>query len=211
MTLEQIGGFLKQQRARFAAQAVPARLDRGGADEGGVDLGRCGITAGADNRGRIMRRCDRRGLARRGTGKGRLGAPMDTFEQLEPLQQRLAHQRIGQVDPRAVPAVCKERGRERNCRIAARRERGEFRHRIADEVDGRNPGIAHAVHKAGVRAVLEQAAHQIGEQLLVPAHRRIDPDRSAPVAFKRVERVIDFLAHAVESLKFKFFTYCFAT
>ncbi len=59
------------------------------------------------------------------------------------------------------------------------------------------------VHERGVRAVLEQAADEIGQQMLVAAHGRVD---SAAVIerYGCHERRVKLLAHAVQALKLEF-------
>jgi hypothetical protein len=55
------------------------------------------------------------------------------------------------------------------------------------------------VDEAAIGAVLEQAADQIGQQLLMPADRRIGAQRHARVAAAD-EGSVEDLAHAVQTL-----------
>jgi len=203
MRLEQFGRFLQQQRAGLTAQRVPAGLDRSGAGEGGLDfLGRR-IAAGADHDTQIMRHGDRCNLARGGGGEGWRCLPLHALKRREPRHQRFAHQRIGKIDPGTVRPRAENVLGQRDRGIAARLHRRKLRHRITDQFLGRDIGIAHAVDEAGVGPVLKQAAHQIGEQFLVPADGRVNPHGRPLVAFERVERIVNFLAHAVQALEFE--------
>ena len=56
------------------------------------------------------------------------------------------------------------------------------------------------MHKATVRAIFQQAADKISEQVAMPANRRIS---TAIIAFRAHEAVKQPLPHAVEPLKFK--------
>jgi hypothetical protein len=68
----------------------------------------------------------------------------------------------------------------------------------------RDAGVRHAVDERGVGAVLQQAPHQVGEQRLVGAHRRVDPARNAQAA--RVHAadhlLVQRFAHAVQAVEF---------
>ena len=56
------------------------------------------------------------------------------------------------------------------------------RDRIGDDLLDRRFLVDDAVDEGGVGAVLEQAPHQIGEQVLVAADRRIDAAGQAELA-----------------------------
>ena len=53
-------------------------------------------------------------------------------------------------------------------------QRGDFLDRIGDDVGDRRFVIGEAIDEGGVGAVFEQPAHQVGQQILVAADRRID-------------------------------------
>ena len=75
---------------------------------------------------------------------------------------------------------------------------------IAHQLVDRHLLVGDAVDEARIGAVLEQAADEIGEQLLVAADRRVDPHRRARVAdrgFEPGELLVQLLAHAVEALE----------
>ena len=73
------------------------------------------------------------------------------------------------------------------------------RDRIADHQGGGHAVVQQGVDEGGVGAVLQQAADQIGQQVLVPAHRRIGPQHHVG-AEARVRRGVERLAHAVQAL-----------
>ena len=117
--------------------------------------------------------------------------------------QRCKHKRIGKIHARAINAVAENVSRQRDRRIALGIQRRKFGHRIAGHLFDRNVRIGHAVDEAGVRAVLQKPADQICEQFLVPAYGRVNPNIGAIIAFRLRERVIDFLTHAMQALKFE--------
>ena len=72
--------------------------------------------------------------------------------------------------------------------------------RIGDDLLDRQGLVDDPVDEGGVGAVLQQPAHQIGEQVFMTADRGVDPHRQARLVRShdlRVER----LAHAVQALK----------
>jgi hypothetical protein len=169
--------------------------------KGNIDLLGGGWPHRADDVRTIMRRSDR-DLRRASVERERsAGGPRGAFERAQ-LRQRFAHQRIRRSIPALLMRAPKMSAAAGSPDCGAD-ERGQFRHRIAHQIGGRNTGIAHAVDEAGVGAVLQQAAHQIGEQFLVPADRSIDPHRGGIVALDPAQRGVNLLAHAVEALEFK--------
>ena len=76
-------------------------------------------------------------------------------------------------------------------------------HRIAHQFGDRDRGIGHLVDERGVGAVLQQPAHQVGQQGLVRAHRRVDAARPAQSAFGlgADHLLVQRLAHAVQALE----------
>ncbi|MCY1219377.1 hypothetical protein D9M72_313510 [compost metagenome] len=72
------------------------------------------------------------------------------------------------------------------------------RDRVFHQRVERNRRIGDAVHERGVGAVLQQPPHQVGQQRLVRAHRRVDaagpPERAHHLLVQR-------LAHAVQALE----------
>ena len=81
----------------------------------------------------------------------------------------------------------------------------ELGDRIADQLVERHLLVGDAVDEAGVGAVLEQPADEIGEQLLVAADRRVDAHRRrarrrSPASSLR-QLLVQLLAHAVQPLE----------
>ena len=83
------------------------------------------------------------------------------------------------------------------------RAAGRFngRDRIGDHRLDRHPLVQQGVHEGGVGAVLQQASHQVGQQILMTADRRIDAQRERAVAIAsgRIQR----LSHPVQALKLR--------
>ena len=117
-----------------------------------------------------------------------------------------ADQRIGQIDSGTVAPPGKQVLRQRDRRIAPRLQAGQLCHRITDQFVHRHFGIGHAIDKRAVGPVLEQPADQIGQQVLVPAHRGIDPHRGARRALGRFQPGqfrVNVFAHPVQPLEFE--------
>ncbi len=72
--------------------------------------------------------------------------------------------------------------------------------RVGDDRIDRLAVVDDAVDERGVGAVFEQPPHQIGEQFLVAADRRIDPARPVQM-FGTDDFVVQRLAHAVQPLE----------
>ena len=81
-------------------------------------------------------------------------------------------------------------------------QRLHFSQWIGDHGRRRQPRIDNAVDEGGVRAVLEQSAHEVGQQILVRADRCVDTAGVlAPCAGNHM--LIELLAHPMQSLKLK--------
>ncbi len=72
-------------------------------------------------------------------------------------------------------------------------------HRIDHDRLGRGALVQQRVHEGGVGPVLQQPAHQIGQQVFMPAHRRIGPHHHPVVEV--VGGLVERLAHAVQALE----------
>ena len=155
MRLEQVRRFLEQERTPLTPEGVPARLDFARAGDRILDLVRQRIAPRPDLVVQIVRLVDRGDLALLVAHESGLRVPVLLVERLEPFEQRLAHQRIGEVDPGAVPAIGEDILGQRDIGIAARRERGQLRDRIGGEVLRRDIDIRHAIDEAGIGPVLE--------------------------------------------------------
>ena len=105
-----------------------------------------------------------------------------------------------EVEAAGILAVGIERARQRDALVRAVRL-GEQRERIGDQALERHRRIGDLVHEGGVGAVLQHPAHQVREQIVEAAHRRIDP--AGCRRFGR-ERRIERFAHAEQALEFEF-------
>ena len=86
-----------------------------------------------------------------------------------------------EIEPaRILPRRPVEIARQRDARMRLDRQPGEARDRIGDDLVDRLALVDDAIDEGGVGAVLEQPAHQIGEQILVAADRRVDAARAGP-------------------------------
>ena len=102
----------------------------------------------------------------------------------------------GRVEPPGTVQVARQRDRRVGLaaglahqlqRVGQQRVLG---HRVVDD----------AAYKRAVGAVLQQAPHQVGQQRLVAAHRRVDA--AAPAALAGGDHVVvERLAHAVQALE----------
>ena len=77
-------------------------------------------------------------------------------------------------------------------------------HRVFHQGFQRDVGVGNPVHEGGVGAVLQQAAHQIGQQGFVGAHRGVDAARAAQAtgAGRAHHLFVQRLTHAVQALEF---------
>ncbi len=107
-----------------------------------------------------------------GPGRKRLGNL-----RLHLFQQRTTHMRIGQQGPDGVLAVTVNILRQRNTRMRPRPGPFQRLHRVGDDVLHRRLVIGQTMDEGTVGAVLQQAAHEIGQQILMAAHRRINAQR----------------------------------
>jgi hypothetical protein len=71
--------------------------------------------------------------------------------------------------------------------------------RIGDDVGDAHRRIGDPVHERRVGAVLEQAPHEVGQQVLVGADRRVDAARVA--VRRRAHLRVQRLAHPVQALE----------
>ncbi len=83
-------------------------------------------------------------------------------------------------------------------------ELAQPRDRIGDDLVERRLLVDDAVDEGGVGAVLEQAAHEIGQQILVAADRGIDAARLTEAIGRALgadDLLVERLAHAVQPLE----------
>ncbi len=197
MFLEQIRCRFEQERALLATKAIPAGLDRFGAADRFLDLEIERVAPRADLGSQIVRLVDRRAFAFRARHECWFGNPVAFLECGEPFLQRLEHERIAEIDPGRVLAVGKDVGRQRNVRITVGIELRHVGNRVGRQFRGGYLRIGHAIDEGAVGPVLEQAAHEIGEEILVRPGGRIDADIGALVALHLGQSAINVLTHAV--------------
>ena len=127
------------------------------------------------------------------------------FERFQPIEQRLAHQRVAEVDAGAIAALrTEELRRQDDLRVPLRLQRLQLGDRVADQLVDRHLLVGYSVDEARIGAVLEEPADEIGEQLLVAADRRVNSNwrlRIAEMAFELGEFLVKLLAHAVQALE----------
>jgi hypothetical protein len=78
-----------------------------------------------------------------------------------------------------------------------------FFDRVGDQRVDRQGGVGDAVDERRVGAVLEQAADEVGQQVLVAADRRVDAAGAAPRS-RADDLVVQLFAHAVQALVLPF-------
>ena len=107
---------------------------------------------------------------------------------------------IAELHPGGVPAQRQEQiPRQRDVRIARMFFVTYARLRPFQDLLDRDAGVGGDRDERGVGAVLQEPAHQVGEEIAVAADRRIDPAQRG----RRIgeQRVIERLAHAVQALE----------
>ena len=109
-------------------------------------------------------------------------------------------ERIGQVPPLGVAAFGHvDIGGRRDVRVCDRAaEPVDYRDRIARDLLRGHALVDDLVHERAVGAVLEQAPHEVGEQIVMRAHRRVDP---APGTVHFAHRCVQGFAHPVQALE----------
>ena len=81
-------------------------------------------------------------------------------------------------------------------------ERVDFGDRIGHHLFGRQAGIDDAIDERGVGAILEQAPHQVRQQVFVRAHRRVHA-AGVLAPGPAHHAVVQLRAHAVQALEFE--------
>ena len=111
----------------------------------------------------------------------------------------------GGVDPRLAVQVTRQRDarvRQTN-RAFLRGHLLDLQHRVEHQVFQRDAVVGDAVDEAGVGAVFQQTAHQVGQQGFVAAHRRVNAARAVQLAVGDLadHLLVQRLAHAVQALE----------
>ena len=205
VALDEIGRTVEHRGPRRPARRVPRRLRCGCAGKGCLDLRLVGIDNRADHALQIRGIDDftRKAFHARAADQ-RCRRPFPGGVRRESIVQRCHRLLVREAHAARVDAL-------RNKQVARKRQHGirrsaactHARHGIGDDVVDRNRGVRDAVDKRGVGSVFEQPAHQIGKQVLVTAHWRIDPAGDAEL-FRRDDRLVHRIAHPVQPLEFEF-------
>ena len=112
---------------------------------------------------------------------------------------------IGQIDAQRIQPPARRFGfiqvaRHRDFRVADVDALADRRNRVGHKLRRRNIMIQNLVHEGCIRAILQQAAHKIRQQLYMRADRRVNADRHVAVL---AQDGIKCITHTVELLKFK--------
>ena len=99
-------------------------------------------------------------------------------ERLELREQRPGGGLVGEDEARRIAPIGVQVDGKRNLRVRRVLLRLDRRDGIGDHRVDRHVGIRDAVHEGSVRAILEEAAHEVRQQVLVAAHRRIHAARA---------------------------------
>ena len=209
--LEPVGAAFEHRGARLGRGRCPRGRGVGGGGQRRLHVVDGGVAAMADDVaaiGRVEHRM--RLVADRIDAEQRLGRPgrcgVSGERGVERAQLRLA----GEIEAERVhPHGAEQRARQddRRMRQADRAFRGgellDRSHRVLHQLLERHRVAGDAVDERGVGAVLEQSAHEVGEQRVVGADRRIDPARPAEPAFahRADHLLVERLAHAVQALE----------
>src|SRR5690348_5740080 len=204
MLLVEVGSPLQKLCALLSTEGVPGNLCGMPGANHPVHVIDGRLERGSDGYPVVMGRYDRPRLT---LSEARLRRPGPGFERFQACEQRLAHQWVAKVDSGAVATL----GTEEVCRqddlgVALGCKRLQLRDRVPHQLVERDLLVSDAVHEARIRAILEQAPDEIGEQLLVTPDGCINAHRRTPVAEMPLETgklLVELLAHAVQSLEFE--------
>ncbi len=208
---ELVGGVFQDRGAAGRGQAIPVGLGGNGVAQRLVDGGAVGADVAAHGLAAVGRVGHLHGRAvRRGARHQRGGGPRAGIR-VDRLGHRLQFVVVGKVDAHGIlPGykICmlRKRGilgvdihRQRNARVRNRSEGAHGFARVGDQGAHGHALVDDAVDEAGVGAVLEQAAHQVRQQILVRADRRVDA--AGHVQVLRADHLgVQVGAHAVQAL-----------
>ena len=205
--LEQLRGALEHRGALFAAGRVPVLLRARSAAPiaastvaasafvtlpicsavlAGIDAPRCGcpLRVWPDDR-----------PAPRSTAAAR--------PRSQSRSKRIHRLAVGEIEAGGIEPLGREQvHRQRNARMRHALQRIDLGDGIRHHLLGRQARIDDAIDERGVGAVLEQAPHQVGQQVFVRTHRRVDAAGvSAPGPAHHA--VVQLRAHAVQALEFE--------
>ncbi len=93
---------------------------------------------------------------------------------------------------------CEQVDGKRNARMPRTTDSGDLGDRIGEDLRLGQPRIRQLMHEAGVRTILQQTADQIGQQIAMPADRRVN---AALMAMLAHQPLVQAIAHAVKPLE----------
>ena len=202
MRLVKIGSLVQHRGARIATQQVPLHLGGGSGIHGACHSRFIGFPHRANHDAAIRGRCD----AAHRTARFRLSIHQRMC--LEWLRQRVPHARhelvaravVPQGQPLRVIAAGEDVARKRDLRMRNLSKLRDLNHRIGDDFGNRGLVIGKPVDEGGVGTIFEQAAHQIGQQILMAAHGRINAAGLVHLVLPH-HLFVERLTHAVETLE----------
>ena len=119
------------------------------------------------------------------------------YDRRDPLELGL----VVEIDAGAVAAHRAEQvARQRDRGVARAADRFDLRHRIGEQLFVGQVFVGELVDEGRVRAIFEEAADEIGEQIAMAADRRVD---AAAIALLAHQILIEAVAHAVQPLEFE--------
>ena len=131
----------------------------------------------------------------------RPAAPALARRPRDAVQQRVAFERIGEIHAARIQSRrAIQQARRRDARMRLLRQRVHLGDRIAHDVCDRGLLVDDAVDERGVGAVLEQAAHQVRQQVFVRSDWRVHAAWQ-PELVGADDLRIQLLAHAVQALE----------
>ncbi len=108
---------------------------------------------------------------------------------------------VGQIDALGVdPALTVDVARRGDARVRHVAQPPHVLDRIGDQLVHRQALVLDPVDEGAVGAVLQQPAHQVGQQVLVLADRRVDAAAGADLVVLD-DALVELLAHAVQALE----------
>ena len=114
---------------------------------------------------------------------------------------------VAQVEALRIEAfIAIQIARQRQAVVGMNTLFGQGVERAADEGVDADVFIHNLVYKRGIRTVFQQAAHQVGEQGFMRAHRRIHAHAPSQVLWAD-HLVVQGFAHAVQALVFELFAF----
>ena len=198
---QRIGHGAQHSAPARAALAVPGDLGAGGGVDGGVDVSLGRFRDMAQDAGRIERIGDRLGI---GPGlelaaddrAGGQGLAVDLLQR-DGVALTVGGLRIVAAQRVLAVHVHVLRGRDLGVAVGVGLDGGDG---VGGDGGSGHPLVQQGVDERGVGPVLEQAAHQIGQQVLMPADGGIGADRHGAEGV--TGGVVERLAHAVQALEF---------